>query len=64
MNDQLKKVLDDNGIKESKNETLNDVMGGHPLKELFDYFGQIFGPQFDIDRQKNYDDAKDTEDES
>ena len=62
MNDQLKKVLDDNGIKESKNETLNDVLGCDPIEDMFKAFGDIFGNRFHEDRQKNYD--KDTDDES
>lgn len=40
---ELDKILNDLDIKRApKNETLNDVFGGDPLKDLFGYFGEIF----------------------
>lgn len=44
MNSELKNLLEENGIEPSKKEEVRlPYFEADPLKDLFDYFGQIFG---------------------
>ena len=62
----LDKLLEGTGVKPAKDEKhLEDTIldAGEIMTEFFNALGDIFGNRFHEDRQKNYDNAKDKDDE-